>query len=95
MSGWLKCFGAISFTARSPLHCPPPGSRLTAAADVYSFGVVMLEMVTAGRRPFGAVPADRIARLVMMGTRPVFPAWVPHQYRYECRTYDRRDGLSS
>ncbi|EFJ44536.1 hypothetical protein VOLCADRAFT_95261 [Volvox carteri f. nagariensis] len=57
------------------------GSRLTAASDVYSFGVVMLEVVTGARRPFGTLPSDRISRLVMAGTRPLFPAWVPAQYR--------------
>ncbi|GIL76700.1 hypothetical protein Vretimale_8829 [Volvox reticuliferus] len=65
----------------APEACRGKGSRLTAAVDVYSFGIVMLEMVTAGRRPFGNMPMDRIGRLVVAGTRPLFPAWVPAQYR--------------
>ncbi|GLC70179.1 hypothetical protein PLESTF_000934700 [Pleodorina starrii] len=65
----------------APEACRGKGSRLTAAVDVYSFGVVMLEAVTAGRRPYGAMPAERIARLVVAGTRPIFPAWVPQQFR--------------
>ncbi|GLI65391.1 hypothetical protein VaNZ11_008947, partial [Volvox africanus] len=65
----------------APEACRGRGSRLTAAVDVYSFGIVMLEVVTGGRRPFGNMPMERIGRLVMAGTRPLFPAWVPTSYR--------------
>ncbi|KAG2499237.1 hypothetical protein HYH03_002816 [Edaphochlamys debaryana] len=57
------------------------GARITAAIDIYAFGILMLEAVTAGRRPYGPVQADRITRLVVAGTRPIFPAWVPDAYR--------------
>ncbi|KAG2489151.1 hypothetical protein HYH03_012377 [Edaphochlamys debaryana] len=70
----------------TPDHMAPEtlrgsGAPITAAIDIYSFGVLMLEAVTAGRRPWGALATDRIPRIVLSGARPLFPAWVPEEYR--------------
>ncbi|GFR44776.1 hypothetical protein Agub_g6108 [Astrephomene gubernaculifera] len=66
-------------------HLPPEvlqGRRqLGPAVDIYAFGIVMFQML-CGMTVYRGLDMKQVIRgVVRHGLRPIFPSWVPHEYR--------------
>ncbi|KXZ43293.1 hypothetical protein GPECTOR_95g682 [Gonium pectorale] len=55
--------------------------QLTASIDLFAFGILMWQMVCGTRLYQGLTTKQIIRGVVRENLRPVFPAWVPAEYR--------------
>ena len=80
MTGWKGLVGTLLWMAPEILD----GKKYVLSADVYSFGIVMWE-IAAQDEPWqdvkGNFLADKLLRLIQMGTRPPVEAAWPADYR--------------